>query len=472
MPDYFLTSNPVPGSNYVTTVDDSTFTLFAGVDAIDVTVDLVGNDSIIRIAGQLSAGPNPITLGNYLSNAFGNELIVRATGAIVSFDGFAAVLGGASVFNDGSISGADGISLRITANDSSSIINSGRITGDTAIRITNAGTAELLFLRNSGTIDGTTAVTTNGALSMINSGSITGSISSGNTDSLIDNTGMISGSIGMGNLQDVILNTGTITDSIYMVGGNDILDNRQGDLLNNVFMGSGNDRLDNRGGFIRNQINLEDGNDTLVLGSGIENADGGNGARDVIDIRAGAGGTTDFNASRSTGLAQGDVLVGFETIFGSVSGADLMYGNGAANLFYGFGGNDRMLTGSGNDFLDGGEGRDTLIGGAGDDSFKYRRSADFGDIITDFSSAAAGNNDRLIFDVSGIGGGLTAGALSASQFQTRADNLAQDSNDRFIFRTTDRSLWYDANGSGSGGAVMVADLQAGATVTALDILLT
>ncbi|MGB4828341.1 MAG: flagellar biosynthesis protein FlgM, partial [Paracoccaceae bacterium] len=59
----------------------------------------------------------------------------------------------------------------------------------------------------------------------------------------------------------------------------------------------------------------------------------------------------------------------------------------------------------------------------------------------------------------------------ANQFQTRADNNAQDADDRFIFNTTDRTLWFDADGNGAGAAIMVADLQAGAVVTAADILL-
>jgi hypothetical protein len=53
----------------------------------------------------------------------------------------------------------------------------------------------------------------------------------------------------------------------------------------------------------------------------------------------------------------------------------------------------------------------------------------------------------------------------------RADNLAQDADDRFVFRTTDATLWFDSNGSAAGGLTLVADLQAGATVTSADILL-
>ena len=61
--------------------------------------------------------------------------------------------------------------------------------------------------------------------------------------------------------------------------------------------------------------------------------------------------------------------------------------------------------------------------------------------------------------------------LSASRFQTRADNLARDADDRFIFRTTDKTLWFDSNGNGAGGLTMLADLDAAATMTSADIFL-
>ena len=71
----------------------------------------------------------------------------------------------------------------------------------------------------------------------------------------------------------------------------------------------------------------------------------------------------------------------------------------------------------------------------------------------------------------GFGGGLVAGALAAGQFISRGDNLAQDADDRFIFRTTDQTLWFDIDGTGGVGPSLIADLQAGALLTAADILL-
>ena len=60
--------------------------------------------------------------------------------------------------------------------------------------------------------------------------------------------------------------------------------------------------------------------------------------------------------------------------------------------------------------------------------------------------------------------------LAASQFQARTDNLAQDAGDRFIFETDSRALWYDRDGIGPAGAVVVAILDGFAPVTAADIL--
>ena len=63
------------------------------------------------------------------------------------------------------------------------------------------------------------------------------------------------------------------------------------------------------------------------------------------------------------------------------------------------------------------------------------------------------------------------GTLAATKFVSGTTNLAQDADDRFIFCTTDATLWFDANGKAAGGAVMLADLQAGAVVTAVDIII-
>ena len=54
---------------------------------------------------------------------------------------------------------------------------------------------------------------------------------------------------------------------------------------------------------------------------------------------------------------------------------------------------------------------------------------------------------------------------------TSTTNAALDSNDRFIFRTTDGTLWYDRDGSGGKAAVMVANLQDDAVLVVDDLWL-
>ena len=115
-------------------------------------------------------------------------------------------------------------------------------------------------------------------------------------------------------------------------------------------------------------------------------------------------------------------------------------------------------------------GKDSLSGGIGNDQFFFYGTSEAGDLVNDFTNAA-GNNDVFYFKGSAFGA-LPLGALAASAFQARADNLAQDANDRFIFRTTDKTLWFDSNGNTAGGLTMIADLQSTApTLTAADIFL-
>lgn len=172
----------------------------------------------------------------------------------------------------------------------------------------------------------------------------------------------------------------------------------------------------------------------------------------------------------NAGAALNDEITGVEHVYGSRTGGDTIRGNQAANLLRGEGGADRLEGAGGADVLIGGRGKDTLSGGGGNDTFVYQNLNQIGDVITDFRGDV-GNDDRFQINASAFGGGLVAGSLAPSQFQTRADNVAQDANDRFIFRTTDRSLWFDADGNGAGAPVMVADLQANAIVTVADIFL-
>jgi Ca2+-binding RTX toxin-like protein len=125
--------------------------------------------------------------------------------------------------------------------------------------------------------------------------------------------------------------------------------------------------------------------------------------------------------------------------------------------------NSNILTGGlGNDTLNGGLGIDQLIGGVGTDCFVLH-AAQGSDIIADFSTG-----EKLLVSAAEFLGGLTAGVLAPNRFLTGAGAVAAtDANQRFIFDTTSRNLYFDADGNGLvAGVVQVATLQGVTPLTA------
>src|ERR671918_656812 len=97
--------------------------------------------------------------------------------------------------------------------------------------------------------------------------------------------------------------------------------------------------------------------------------------------------------------------------------------------------------------INGTSGNDTLSGTAGDDT------------INGF-----GGNDLFLVDASvmtalGVSGNFTAGD---NRFVANSSGTAQDAEDRIVFNTTTRQIFYDADGSGSAAAVFIPPPQKGA----------
>ncbi|MGB4828724.1 MAG: calcium-binding protein [Paracoccaceae bacterium] len=326
------------------------------------------------------------------------------------------------------------------------VVNYGSITGNPTAILHSGGATDTLIVVNRGTIIG----------GFYSDGSIFGGYYSGDSKNSVD----------------IIQNRGEMIGKVVTGGGDDTVDNRYGSIRFDIDMGDGNDRY----------VALDHGSvDGVVYGNGgadtffgnqtsVERFSGGDGV-DTLDFRFGGAVTLALDLSFAPGdAALGDQYIEMENVFGSDIGDDVIRGDGLANALFGFGGNDSLDGAGGNDVLRGGVGIDTLTGGTGNDTFRFSGLDECGDQITDFGNTV-GDNDRFQITAAAFGGGLVAGVLAASQFQTRTDNLAQDADDRFIFNITDRTLWFDADGNGAGAAIMVADLQAGAVVTAADILL-
>lgn len=478
-----------------------------------VGLDTMAHGSTVRIeAGGALAS---VTASAVFSNADDTTVDNRGTLIGETAIRLSAFGAGLSVLNAGLIWGTiRGIDVAIGAEGTTVIDNlaGGRIVGraEQALRIGNEA-----VVTNAGTIDGRVALGDRDDLFDNSAGLVTGRILLGhgnNTFVLGAGAETVEGGNGTDTLDlsagnGVTLFLGGATGTSTGIAAGDVLtgfdivrgsagadritiEAQQG----TVFGGAGNDTLGGSGPFF---LRGDDGDDLLTGGIESDQMFGGTGA-DRLDARAGD--------DRLEGGAGADSLVadaGFDILDGGADadtlragdGQDLARGGAGGDVVAGDGGDDTLFGGTGNDSLSGGAeddilwggagadlvsgaagadqlageaGRDTLTGGAGNDVFYFFTGRE-ADIVTDFGNAA-GNNDLLQFETALLPG-LAEGPLAPAAFRLRTDNRAQDADDRFIFRTTDTTLWYDADGRGGMGPRLMVDLQPGARLTAADILI-
>jgi hypothetical protein len=155
---------------------------------------------------------------------------------------------------------------------------------------------------------------------------------------------------------------------------------------------------------------------------------------------------------------------GVDQLFGG-DGRDSLFGEADYDRIYGGLGDDLLYGGVGDDKLTGGRGEDRLTGGKGNDQFIYQSRFDGGDDVVRFQSG-----DKFAF-VGGAFGNLKAGKLNSKMFVSSTKNKALDSNDHFIFRTGDDTLWYDADGKGGQTSILIADLTNNYDLKSGDILI-
>ncbi len=234
-----------------------------------------------------------------------------------------------------------------------------------------------------------------------------------------------------------------------------------------IFLGAGANLYDGlRSTAAFQQVTAGGQNDTFILGRAQESISGGGGIDEIAFWNAPGGVSVSLATGTGSGLfAAGDVYLDIERVAGGQF-ADTLTGSAGADGLRGNAGADRLSGGAGNDTLAGGPGADTLAGGTGNDVFVFLTPDEGGDTITDFRNVA-GDNDLI--QVTTFGFGLAAGPIAASQFRSGTTNAAGDANDRFIFRTTDRTLWFDADGTGSAAAVRLAAIGGTVPLTFADI---
>jgi serralysin len=230
---------------------------------------------------------------------------------------------------------------------------------------------------------------------------------------------------------------------------NSSINGRAGD--DTMFGGGGNDTFDMSTGGTSTY-----GNDQIDGGAGIDSVDFGSNARTAVSVNLAAG-TISGGGDGGTGSA---TLTSIENAVGG-NFNDVLTGNAAANFFFG---------GNGNDTLSGAGGADRLQGGAGNDAFVFNAAPGSAnsDVVVDFATGV----DKLQMENSvmtaiGATGSFAAGDV---RFWAAAGATSgHDANDRIVYNSSNGNLYYDADGSGSGAAQLIATLQGQPALGATDI---
>jgi Ca2+-binding RTX toxin-like protein/methionine-rich copper-binding protein CopC len=261
---------------------------------------------------------------------------------------------------------------------------------------------------------------------------------------------------------------------------NTVAFNLNGNALGNRLIGNG----------VANMLTGFGGDDTMTGGLGIDTfnvdsgtdtiTDLGKGGGDILKVSEGATAnatvTAFWTATTATsnhgtanittnglGINLGAVVTGNGYNVTNTGQGTIVTGSGLADVLSGGTSIDTLIGGNGNDVLNGGNGNDVLTGGAGSDIFqfsttlgKYNR-----DVIADFQSGSDKIEllSTLFANVKGadgvdilIGAGVTKGTAAGDE--------------HLIFNTTNKALFYDADGGGAGAAVQFATLTG--VVTLLD----
>lgn len=246
------------------------------------------------------------------------------------------------------------------------------------------------------------------------------------------------------NVEKLILAGGAVSGT-----GNDLANIISGNGSANTLRGAGGDDVMNGWG----------GNDTYYVNDSGDKAvearaDGGNDT--VVSIANFVLGTHVENLT----------LAGSAAIDGTGNGlANVLTGNSATNILKGGAGNDTINGGGGADRLYGGPGNDMLKGGTGGDGFHFNSPLNKStnvDTILDFTSS-----DNIFLDID-VFTRIGTGPLAPGAF--RLGTAAADADDRIIYDQASGRIFYDADGSGTGAAILFAQLTPGTAITSADFI--
>ncbi|WP_192931270.1 calcium-binding protein [Gemmobacter serpentinus] len=463
-----------------------------GAHSITVYGQIHGEDDGIKLLGM--AEPGKIFLGaSAVVTAGGLGLYTHSNGVVI--DGQNTTL-----YNAGYVQGANAaVWAYVRDGGTTQITNTGTMKGENYGIYGPFGLGEMK-LENRGSISGAIAVYgISGVDNIMNYGTITGDFNLREGDDRVETRGVLRGIVDLGIGNDYYYDravAGTNDDSVLGGDGNDTLlggygndtlrggadhDHLDGgngndllfggdgnDLLlaylgnDTLYGGAGNDTIDDSltatlsgtmladGGEGNDLVTTGRGNDTVYGGSGEDTifTDAGN---DRIDGGAGA---DHLRAGEGNDFVQElDPASGNDTILAGGGNDTVMAGTGD-DLLRGEGGNDLLNGGAGNDTLAGGGGADTLTGGAGADRFVFTALSEKGDRITDFSAS----EDRIEVAAAAFGYAGQSGRVSIADL---AQDTAKDASDHWVYRSANHTLYFDADGSGSGKAVAFISFDGG-----------
>ena len=203
----------------------------------------------------------------------------------------------------------------------------------------------------------------------------------------------------------------------------------------------GDDTIDALGG--GDVVSGAAGADDIDGGDGFDflNGDGGN---DIVD-----GGNDDDYLWGGDGNDQLSGQAGNDIHFGE-DGDDTIIGGDGDDSLEGADGDDTLSGGNGFDYLSGGAGSDVMSGGADADLFDILSASHGPDEITDF----VGGSDKIRVWENGFGGGLSSGG--SVSLVSGSNPTANEGFGQFLYDTDNGELYWDADGTGSGGAVLIA----------------
>jgi Ca2+-binding RTX toxin-like protein len=250
------------------------------------------------------------------------------------------------------------------------------------------------------------------------------------------------------------INGSNVGDLLMGLGGNDIIHGLAGaDFIDG---GSGADSMIGGGG-----------NDIYVVDNAGDTVDETNDTPGGVD-------TAMVSATWTMGTSLEKVVMtggASQTITGN-AGANTITGNAVANIVHagsgndtviGLAGADKLWGGAGNDAIRGGAGNDSLWGDAGADVFLFNSAGadtikDFTHLTDDFAV------DKAFFTAIGATGNLGAARFaSATDIGATSGGTGVTTADRILYDSDSGKLYYDANGSGVGGRVLLGTVWSDAT---------